>query len=76
MSGHYEKHGDYVYWTREWNIIAGTVGHKLESTHPNVPAGTVADLHGNIIQGGTRDDKDAFFLMDEDGNWGTIWKSK
>jgi len=76
MSGHYEKHGDYIYWTKEWDIIDGHINRKLTAEHPNVPAGTVADLHGNIIQGGTRDDKDAFFFMDSDGEWVGIYDEK
>lgn len=68
MSGHYEKHGDYVYWTAEWEMISGTVVRKLQSTKPNASAGTAADLYGNIISGG-KDDKNAFFYMDNDGNW-------
>lgn len=69
MSGHYEKHGDYVYWTREWNKIDGAVTRHLEATQPNAPAGTVADIYGNIIPGGNVNDNDAFFYKDPNGNW-------
>jgi len=75
MSGHYEKHGDYVYWTREWGKISGHVARQLESKYPNAPAGTAADLYGNIIQG-DRSHKDAFFFMDSDGNWVSIYDEK
>lgn len=75
MSGHYEKHGDYVYWTAEWGKIAGTVGRRLQSTQPNAPAGTVADLEGNIIPGGTKEDSNAFFVKDSDGNWVSRYKN-
>lgn len=68
-SGHYEKHGDYVYWTREWNKIDGAVTRHLEATQPNAPAGTVADIYGNIIPGGNVNDNDAFFYKDPNGNW-------
>lgn len=70
-SGHYEKHGDYVYWTREWDKITGAMTRKLQSTQPNAPAGTVADLEGNILPGADRSSKNAFFEMDADGNWTT-----
>lgn len=69
MSGHYEKHGDYVYWSREWGKITGSVGRRLQSTQPNAPAGTVADLYGNIIPGADESHKDAFFVKDDYGNW-------
>lgn len=67
VSGHYEKHGDYVYWTREWGKIANAVVTRLESTQANAPAGTVADLEGNIVPGAST--QGAFFYKDADGNW-------
>lgn len=65
--GHYEKHGDYVYWTTEWNKIGGAVVRRLEATQSNAPAGTVADIEGNIIPGAST--QGAFFFKDADGNW-------
>lgn len=75
MSGHYEKHGDYVYWTAEWEKIAGTVVRRLQSTQPNAPAGTATDINGNILPDG-RANKNAFFYMDSDGNWVDAHTSK
>lgn len=76
VSGHYEKHGDYVYWTREWNKIDGAINRKLTANQPNAPAGTVADLEGNILQGADRSNKNAFFVKDGDGNWVGIYEQK
>lgn len=75
-SGHYEKHGDYVYWTREWNKITGKVLSDLEATQSNAPAGTVTDIYGNIIPGGNVNDKDAMFYKDPNGNWVDNWRNK
>lgn len=76
MSGHYEKHGDYVYWTAEWEKISGAVVRRLDATQSSAPAGTVADLEGNIIPGADYTHKDAFFRMDNNGNWTIRYDTK
>lgn len=76
MSGHYEKHGDYVYWTREWNKIDGAMIRKLDATQSGAPAGTVADLEGNILPGADRNNNNAFFLKDSDGDWTSLHWAK
>lgn len=66
--GSYEKHGDYVYWTGEWDRIDGQMVRKLEAEHPNA-TGKVADINGNIIQG-KKGDKNVFFYYDStEGGW-------
>ena len=71
VDGNYENHGGYTYWTGEWDRIYGVGSKKLNSEQPGAPAGTVADINGNIISGSI-DDDNVHYYMDIDG----IWKTK
>ena len=68
VSGNYENHGGYTYWTQEWNRIYGVGVDKLNQSNPNAPAGSVADINGNIISGSV-DDDNVHYYMDVDGIW-------
>ena len=68
VTGYYEQHGDYVYWTGEWNRINGQIGRKLDAEHPNA-TGKVADINGNIIQGKKGDKNVFFYYNSEEGGW-------
>lgn len=65
--GHYEQHGDYTYWTAEWNVIGAYVEKKLNAEAPNAPKGSVADIYGNIMDGYT--DRDDVFAVKYDTGW-------
>lgn len=75
VSGQYENHGGYTYWTQEWNRIYGVGVDKLTQSNPNAPEGSVADINGNIISGNWDDDNVHYFM--ENGSWiykdGTFW---
>lgn len=67
MQGHYDKHGDYVYWTAEWDVIGAYVENKLNSEAANAPNGSVADINGNVMNGYT--DRDDVFAVKYDTGW-------
>lgn len=56
VSGQYENHGGYTYWTQEWNRIYGVGQQKLNSENAGAPEGSVADINGNIVSGSVEDD--------------------
>ena len=66
--GHYEKHGDYTYWTAEWRLIARHVEDKLNSEATNVPDGTTADIYGNVLTG-VAPSSDEAFAYKLDSGW-------
>lgn len=68
MRGTYEQKGDYVFWTKEWNIIFGKGMEKVQKVS-NPTEGMVADIHGNLTTG-KYTDKDVFFTY-LDGFWQT-----
>lgn len=68
VSGKYENHGGYTYWTQEWNRIYGVGVDKLTQSNPNAPEGTVADINGNIVSGNW-DDDNVHYYVDETGTW-------
>ena len=65
--GHYETHGDYTYWGKEWALIGTYVENKLNTEAPDAPNGSVADIYGNIMNGYT--DKDDVFAYKNDTGW-------
>lgn len=67
MLGHYEQHGDYTYWGKEWALIGTYVEKKLNAEAPNAPKGSVADIYGNIMDGYT--DRDDVFAVKYDTGW-------
>lgn len=71
VSGNYENHGGYTYWSSEWNRIYGVGAQKLNSEQAGAPAGTVADINGNIISGSV-EDENVHYYVGSDG----IWKYK
>lgn len=68
MRGTYEQKGDYIFWTKEWNIIFGKGMEKVQKVS-NPTEGMVADIHGNLTTG-KYTDKDVFFTY-LDGFWQT-----
>lgn len=68
VNGNYENHGGYTYWTQEWNRIYGVGVDKLNQSNPNAPAGSVADINGNIISGSV-DDDNVHYYVGSDGTW-------
>ncbi len=68
MQGTYEQKGDYIFWTKEWNIIFGKGMEKVQKVS-NPTEGMVADIHGNLTTG-KYTDKDVFFTY-LDGFWQT-----
>lgn len=67
-NGVYEQKGDYIFWTKEWNIIFGKGMEKVQKVS-NPTEGMVADIHGNLTTG-KYTDKDVFFTY-LDGFWQT-----
>ena len=65
--GEYEKHGDYTFFHKEWNIILGHSATKLPDKS-TVSIGTAADIYGNVIQG-DKDDDNVFFYVNNEGGW-------
>lgn len=72
VSGRYKDRGDYRYFASEWGKIDQNNVKKLNKENSNVPSGTVADIDGNIIKGGTAKDKNAMYEMTRDGEWAII----
>lgn len=81
-SGYYTKKGDYVYWDKEWNLIAGYVYDTLPTT--GLTEGTCADLYGNILEGvnikGVMVDdmeelykQNIFFAVDDQLSWSVLF---
>lgn len=66
MRGTYEQKGDYIFWTKEWNIIMGAGMEKVEKT-ANPTEGMVADIHGNLTTGVWSDDN--VFFEYHNGMW-------
>lgn len=66
MNGTYEQKGDYIFWTKEWNIIMGAGMEKVEKT-ANPTEGMVADIHGNLTTG-VWSDNNVFFEY-HNGMW-------
>lgn len=67
--GHYEKHGDYTYWGKEWALIARHVEDKLNSEAKNAPAYSTADIYGNVLTGVSPSSDEAFAYKTESGGW-------
>lgn len=66
MQGTYEQKGDYIFWTKEWNLIMGAGMEKVEKT-ANPTEGMVADIHGNLTTGVWSDDN--VFFEYHNGMW-------
>lgn len=66
MRGTYEQKGDYIFWTKEWNLIMGAGMEKVEKT-ANPTEGMVADIHGNLTTGVWSDDN--VFFEYHNGMW-------
>ena len=64
--GTYEQKGDYIFWTKEWNLIMGAGMEKVEKT-ANPTEGMVADIHGNLTTGVWSDDN--VFFEYHNGMW-------
>ncbi len=71
VSGKYENHGGYTYWTQEWNRIYGVVGSKLNAEYPNPEEMTMADINGNILDadGSTWQTNDNAHFIYANGVW-------
>ena len=66
MRGTYEQKGDYIFWTKEWNLIEGAGMRKVEKI-ANPTEGMVADIHGNLTTG-VWSDNNVFFEY-HNGMW-------
>lgn len=61
MQGRYTEYKGYVFWDKEWNMIAGAITRKLNAEISNPTEGMVADIHGNITTGSITDNNVFFW---------------
>lgn len=66
MRGTYEQKGDYIFWTKEWNLIDKAAWNNIDKIQ-NPTEGMVADIRGNVTTGSSTD-KDVFYVF-RDGFW-------
>ncbi len=67
VGGEYIQIGEYIYWEKEWNIIAETMIAKLNTYLNDVPDDTVANIQGNSI---VSEEEQIFFVFNgETGLW-------
>lgn len=66
MRGTYEQKGDYIFWTKEWNLIDKAAWNNLDKIQ-NPTEGMVADIRGKVTTGSSTD-KDVFYVFG-DGFW-------
>ena len=69
MRGTYEQRGDYIFWTKEFNMIQ-QVSSKNVDKIANPTNGMKADIFGNEIKSGSNET--AFYLFNGD-YWEYLW---
>ena len=73
VGGEYVRVGDYIYWQREWDIIAETMIAKLNTYQSDAPDDAVANIQGNAILGTDAEDQIFFVYNQAKGTWEKAW---
>lgn len=73
VGGEYVCVGDYIYWQREWDIIAETMIAKLNTYQSDAPDDAVANIQGNAILGTDAEDQIFFVYNQAKGTWEKAW---
>lgn len=73
VGGEYVRVGDYIYWQREWDIIAETMIAKLNTYQSDAPDDAVANIQGNAILGTDAEDQIFFVYNQAKRTWEKAW---